>query len=128
MIHYNLYGDSKCFDFSVRKIISSVLRTVKKLESLNTEHIMSIILVDNNNHLRNDIELLDSWTPITYNDYFNSYYGSYMGFVLKKNNKFDNISPKIKDIKNLYYISYWQKPTGGLPIAAKLGEDVCKYL
>lgn len=86
------------------------------------------ILVDNDNHLRNDIELLDSWTPITYNDYFNSYYGSYMGFVLKKNNKFDNISPKIKDIKNLYYISYWQKPTGGLPVAAKLGEDVCKYL
>lgn len=48
MIHYNLYGDVKKFDFSVRKVISSVLRTVKKLESLNTEHVMSIILVDNN--------------------------------------------------------------------------------
>lgn len=48
MIHYNLYGDVKKFDFSVRKVISSVLRTVKKIESLNTEHIMSIILVDNN--------------------------------------------------------------------------------
>ncbi|MBQ4571535.1 MAG: rRNA maturation RNase YbeY [Bacilli bacterium] len=47
MIHYNLYGDVKKFDFSVRKVISSVLRTVKKIESLNTEHIMSIILVDN---------------------------------------------------------------------------------
>lgn len=48
MIHYNLYGDVKKFDFSVRKVISSVLRTVKKIESLNTEHIMSVILVDNN--------------------------------------------------------------------------------
>ena len=47
MIHYNLYGDVKKFDFSVRKVISSVLRTVKKIESLNNEHIMSIILVDN---------------------------------------------------------------------------------
>lgn len=47
MIHYNLYGDVKVFDFSVRKIISSILRTVKKIESLKTEHIMSIILVDN---------------------------------------------------------------------------------
>ena len=47
MIHYNLYGDYKKFDFSVRKLISSVLRTVKKIESLETEHIMSIILVDN---------------------------------------------------------------------------------
>ena len=47
MIHYNLYGDVKKFDFSVRKIINSVLRTVKKIECLDTEHIMSIILVDN---------------------------------------------------------------------------------
>lgn len=47
MIHYNLYGDVKKFDFSVRKLISSVLRTIKKVEALNTEHIMSIILVDN---------------------------------------------------------------------------------
>ena len=35
---------------------------------------------------------------------------------------------KIKDIKNMYYISYFQATTGGLPVAAKLGEDVCKYL
>ena len=47
MIHYNIYGDCKAFDFSVRKVISSVLRTVKKLESLKSGHIMSIILVDN---------------------------------------------------------------------------------
>ena len=47
MIHYNLYGDVNKFDFSVRKVISSILRTVKKIECLDSEHIMSIILVDN---------------------------------------------------------------------------------
>ena len=63
----------------------------------------------------------------TYN-YYNSYYGSYMGFVFTKNNILKNISPKIKDIKNFYYLSYWQAPTGGLPIAAQLGEEITKYL
>lgn len=47
MIHYNLYGDVNKFDFSVRKVISSILRTVKKIECLDSEHIMSVILVDN---------------------------------------------------------------------------------
>lgn len=47
MIHYNLYGDTKDFDFSVRKVINSVLKTVKKLEGLKTEHIISFIIVDN---------------------------------------------------------------------------------
>ena len=66
MIHYNLYGDSKCFYFSLRKIISSVLRTVKKLESLNTEHIMSIILVDNNkiHEINRDYRNIDRPTDV----------------------------------------------------------------
>ena len=47
MIHYNLHGKKSEFDFSVRKVISSILRTVKKLEKLETEHMISFILVDN---------------------------------------------------------------------------------
>ena len=47
MIHYNLHGKKVEFDFSVRKVINSILRTVKKLEKLETEHMISFILVDN---------------------------------------------------------------------------------
>ncbi len=47
MIHYNLHGNAKKFDFSIRKVISSILKTVKKIENLNTEHMISFILVDN---------------------------------------------------------------------------------
>ena len=66
MIHYNLYGDVKKFDFSVRKVISSVLRTVKKIESLNTEHIMSIILVDNDkiHEINRDYRNIDRATDV----------------------------------------------------------------
>ena len=66
MIHYNLYGDYKKFDFSVRKLISSVLRTVKKIESLETEHIMSIILVDNKSihEINKDYRNIDRHTDV----------------------------------------------------------------
>ena len=37
MIHYNLIGTLPEFDFSIRKTISSILRTVAKLENLKKE-------------------------------------------------------------------------------------------
>lgn len=86
------------------------------------------ILVSKNPNYKNNIELLDTWTPITYKNYFNSYYGSYMGFVLKKNCLPKKLSPKIPGLKNIFYLSYWQDLMGGLPIAAKLGESIIKYL
>lgn len=79
-------------------------------------------------NLKNQIKIIDSWTPATYNTYFNSYYGSYMGFVFKKKNSLSTLSPKIKGIKNMYYATYWQTYMGGLPIAAKLGANVSKHL
>ena len=75
-----------------------------------------------------NIELLDSWTPITYNNYYNSYYGSYMGFTYTKNGNLSNITSKIKGVKNLLLATYWQRICGGLPIGAKLGKDVVSYI
>ena len=85
-------------------------------------------LISKDKNLKDNIKLLDSWTPITYNNYFNTYYGSYMGFVLKKKMNINKLSPKIKDLKNIYYLSYWQNSIGGLPVAAKLGNSIKKYL
>ena len=86
------------------------------------------ILIDNNYNLRNSISLLDTWTPVTYNTYFNSFYGSYMGFVFKKKKGIKKLSPKINKIKNFFYLTYWQDIIGGLPVAAKLGSSIYKYL
>ena len=86
------------------------------------------ILIDNDNSLTGNITLLDTWTPITYNTYFNSFYGSYMGFVFQKNQGFKKLTPKINNLKNVFYLSYWQDIMGGLPVAAKLGNSICKFL
>jgi len=86
------------------------------------------MIVDKYHNLNDNIELLDTWTPVTYNTYFNSFYGSYMGFVFTKKKKIKKLSPKIEKIKNMFYLSYWQDIMGGLPVAAKLGSSITKYL
>lgn len=86
------------------------------------------ILVENDNRLKNNISLLDTWTPVTYTTYFNSFYGSYMGFVFTKKKSFKKLSPKINNLKNIFYLTYWQDIMGGLPVAAKLGSSVSKLL
>ncbi len=78
--------------------------------------------------LKNHFEVIDSWTPMTYNNYFNTYHGSYMGFIFKKNGMLRKISPRIKGVKNMFFITYWQTYMGGLPIGARLGEDIVNYL
>lgn len=76
----------------------------------------------------NDVSILDSWTPVTYQNFFHSYYGSYMGFIFKKNGSLKRLSFRIKNVKNMFYATYWQSYMGGLPISAKIGENVIKKL
>lgn len=74
--------------------------------------------------LKNKTKVLDTWTPLTYNNYFNSHNGSYMGYVFGKKAPLTSISPKIKNIKNMLVTTYWQKMTGGLPTALRNGNDI----
>ena len=99
-----------------------------KIVKENTTTNLTSALLNKLPNLKDNLHLLDSWTPVTYNSYFNTYYGSYMGFVFKKKGSIKKLSSKIKNIKNMRYITYWQTYMGGLPIAARLGEAVVKHL
>lgn len=99
-----------------------------KIVKENTTTNLTSALLNKLPNLKGNLHLLDSWTPVTYNSYFNTYYGSYMGFVFKKKGSIKKLSSKIKNIKNMRYITYWQTYMGGLPIAARLGEAVVKHL
>ena len=78
--------------------------------------------------LLQDMEILDSWTPITYHSYYNSYYGSYMGFTFTKNSKYSFIPYKLKNIKNLLVGTYWQQICGGLPVGLQIGKEIVNKL
>lgn len=99
-----------------------------KIVKENTTTNLTSALLNKLPNLKDNLHLLDSWTPVTYNSYFNTYYGSYMGFVFKKKGSIKKLSSKIKNIKNMRYVTYWQTYMGGLPIAARLGEAVVKQL
>ena len=72
--------------------------------------------------LNGRIELLDCWTPLTYNRYWNAYHGSYMGFVTTAGNKQMRFKGVVKGIDNLYVAGQWVMNPGGLPIAVVSGK------
>jgi phytoene dehydrogenase-like protein len=72
--------------------------------------------------LEGQINLLDCWTPITYERYCNSYHGAYMGFITRKNVKSFRVKGTVKGIKNVYIASQWIQAPGGLPVAVTGGK------
>ncbi len=72
--------------------------------------------------VKDSIELLDSWTPLTYERYCNAYHGSYMAFITKKNVKPHTVKGEIKGLSNVLIASQWLMSPGGLPTAAAMGK------
>lgn len=72
--------------------------------------------------LEGRIELLDAWTPLTYNRYCNAYHGSYMGFVTTVGNKQMRFKGVVKGVSDLYVAGQWIMSPGGLPIAVISGK------
>ena len=54
------------------------------------------ILISRYPVLKESIKLIDTWTPLTYNEYYHAYYGSYMGFTLTNKCNCYKITNKIK--------------------------------
>lgn len=72
--------------------------------------------------LEGKIELLDSWTPRTYERYCNAYHGAYMSFITTKDAKQLRIKGELKNLKHFYLAGQWIMCPGGLPIAAVSGK------
>lgn len=104
---------------SLEKYNAAKTEVAKILEG----HLMSHFTI-----LRDNMKLLDTWTPVTYNEYYHSYYGSYMGFTVTNKFKLTKPSNRIHGLKNFYLATYWQRLTGGLPVALTNGIEVTRYL
>ena len=60
--------------------------------------------------------------------YYNAYVGSYMGFTFTKKSTLKETPVKIKNIKNLYLLSFWNRNCGGLPVSLELGNYISKKI
>ena len=72
--------------------------------------------------LKDDMEFLDCWTPLTYERYCNAYHGSYMSFTTTPEAKQLKLKGRIKGIDNIYLAGQWTGSPGGLPVAAASGK------
>ena len=72
--------------------------------------------------IKDDIRVIDCWTPATFNRYCGAYQGAYMGFVHDKKVKKVSVTGKAAKLKNTYLASQWMMNPGGIPIAAAQGK------
>ncbi|MCR5205769.1 MAG: NAD(P)/FAD-dependent oxidoreductase [Lachnospiraceae bacterium] len=72
--------------------------------------------------IKDSMEYLDAWTPLTYERYCNAYHGSYMSFVTTPYGKQIKMKGQLKGIKNLYVAGQWTNSPGGLPVAVASGK------
>ena len=68
------------------------------------------------------LQLLDVWTPATYERYFGAEVGSWMSFVLPKKHLPRRLPSTVSGIKNVVLATQWQMSPGGLPVAADMGK------
>lgn len=71
--------------------------------------------------LKGKLNIIDCWTPLTYNKYLGDKNGSYMSYILPPKTIPSVCSNKIKGIKNGIISSQWLQHVGGLPIALNSG-------
>ena len=72
--------------------------------------------------LAGNIELLDSWTPRTYERYCHTHHGAYMSYITTKKVKQFCAKGVAKNLKDLYLAGQWLMSPGGLPVAAVSGK------
>lgn len=81
-------------------------------------------------NLAGHMELLDCWTPLTYERYCNAYHGAYMSFITKKDVKPFRVKGCVNGLSNVFIASQWIMAPGGLPVAAAAGrfavQRICK--
>ena len=78
--------------------------------------------------LKGKIQILDSWTPYTYQKFTGECDGAFMSFIVGKKSVPLKSSNRVKNLKNVVLASQWLQPPGGLPIALYSGYKGVKTM
>ncbi len=74
------------------------------------------------------VNLIDVWTPYTYNKWCGAYLGSYMAIMRTPTSKLPCFSAKVEGLKNCYVASQWQRAPGGLATALTMGKFTVQWI
>ncbi|MHB1651503.1 MAG: phytoene desaturase family protein [Desulfitobacteriaceae bacterium] len=78
--------------------------------------------------MKDQIEVADVATPLTYERYTGNWQGSMEGWLITTKTMRKRIPKTLPGLKNFYMIGQWVQPGGGLPPAAKSGRDILKMI
>ncbi len=79
--------------------------------------------------IKDKVEMIDVATPATILRYTGNWKGSAQGLLAGKNFLAPTpVKMKFPGLKNFYYASHWNRPSGGLPIAITTGREVAKLI
>ena len=76
---------------------------------------------------KDNIEVVDVATPLTFERYCSSYQGSWMS-VWQKNSPKVSYPQKLPEIKGTYFVGQRISMPGGLPLAAYSGRTAIQHL
>jgi len=80
---------------------------------------------------KDDVEVIDVATPVTYVRYTANWRGSYEGWLLDKQNSrymLTGMKKTLPGLEDFYMIGQWLMPGGGLPPAALHGREVTQMI
>ena len=93
-----------------------------KMEKENLGNLIKNKIENKFRILKDDLELLDVVTPMTFVRYTNAYHGAYMPWSITHKNTMLLHDGKIRGIKNLILSGQWLQMPGGIPIAICTGK------
>jgi phytoene dehydrogenase-like protein len=136
-----------CFDSTLAPAGKSVIEVLLKTNYGYWQHIYGRKLYDTEQDqvadqvidflerfypgLRQDIEVVDVATPLSYERYTGNWLGSTCGWLLTKRTMPLNIlgiSKTLPGLKNFYLVGQWVEPGGSLPLAASSGRNVIRMI
>ncbi|AHF06372.1 phytoene desaturase family protein [Desulfitobacterium metallireducens] len=77
---------------------------------------------------KGNIEMVDVATPLTYVRYTDTWKGAYMSWIEMTKTGFLRVSRTLPGLENLYMLSQWTNPPGGLPSALVSGRWAIQIL
>lgn len=78
--------------------------------------------------IRNEIEVIDVATPVTFTRYTGVWKGCWMGWKMSTGMPRKGKPKTLPGLEHFYMTGQWVEATGGLPNAAKSGRDLVQIL
>lgn len=75
--------------------------------------------------LEGDLELLDAWTPLTYERYCGAYHGSYITFGLRPGVDAFRTKGTLDDVKGIYLAGQWTMSPAAFPSRSRRASSRC---